>query len=283
MRRLVLAAMLLPLGHLATAAERPAANDMGKLLAYTINCTCVVGDRDWILEVYRQIFADAYGEAYANAIEAPLHNALADGWDRKMDLCERICELPVTRQLQLSLARADGGAVDASGVRAVLGPPPANEAAVAYVGTADGDAGKDAAWGDDQGTVATDDEDLRTAFPPQPSYCTFRNYAKGCTPPEEEARVVVVTPPQEEPVEAASAPAGDGGDGTPTTSAPVEAQEVSDVPVAAAQAPVEPDAEIDAGRTRSDFYEEAGTRDNWSSTLCRTSPSRPECRKAGGS
>lgn len=257
MRRLFLAALSVPLAQMAVAGERPGPDDMGKLLAYTVNCTCVVGDRDWILDIYRQIFAESYGEAYANALQAPLQGALSDGWDRHMGLCERICDLPVTRELQLALARADGGAVDGSGVRAVLGPPPEKEAEFVYVAPAGGDAESSAAGSGEQGTAVA-------------------------VVTEEEA-VIVVTPPEAESVAVMPAATAEPG------SVPGENVGEKAFPVAAEEAPpaaeilAEAEDEREGGQTRPDYFEEAGTGDNWSSMLCRTSPSRPECRKAGGS
>ena len=307
MRRL--AAMLLAVlafAQAAAAQTRPDAINMGKLLAYTVNCGCVAGEKDRILEVYRQIFADAYGEAYTNAMQAPLNDALKDGWDRKMSLCERICGLPVTRELQLSLARADGGPVDGSGVSAILGPPPENEPAVVYVSPGTGETTTvPASTGlSEQGAAVPAEEEGRTTFAPQPNYCVYRAYAKGCTPPEEEA-LVVIAPLEAAEAEAVAAPAGaavpqeqvtvesqeDDGDAgvavaVPETLPEVEAQVPQAAPETVAESPetqAEWEADIEAGDGVADYFEEAGTGDNWSSALCRSSPSKPECRKAGGS
>ncbi|MDA1071671.1 MAG: hypothetical protein O2825_09770, partial [Proteobacteria bacterium] len=127
MRLAVALLLLLACSRPVLAAERPDAENMGKLLAYTVNCGCVVGEKAWIIETYRAAFADAYGQGYADALQAPLQGALMDGWDRNMSLCKRICDQPVTRELQITLARADGGVVDGAALRALLGPAPADE------------------------------------------------------------------------------------------------------------------------------------------------------------
>ncbi len=241
MKSLILALPLLGLACLPAAAERPASDDMGKLLAYTVNCTCVVGEKDWILDVYRQIFTQAYGEDYTRALQSPLQGALSDGWDRHMDMCERICDLPLTREamadylgltldreLQLALARADGGPVDASGVRAVLGPPPAGEPAVVYVSPEGGEAAT---------VPATSGAAALAPIAPEVVPAAQVTEAEAIAVPD----VEVVVPE----------PAG------------VVEEAVDDRP--------------------PDYFEAAGTGDNWSSALCRSSPSKPECRKAGGS
>ena len=309
MRRLGAALLvLLALGQEAAAGTRPDAINMGKLLAYTVNCGCVAGEKDWILDIYRQIFSDAYGEAYTNAMQAPLNDALKDGWDRKMSLCERICGLPVTRELQLTLARADGGPVDGSGVRAILGPPPENEPAVVYVSPATGETTTvPAATGvSEQGAAvaAVPQEEDRTTFAPQPNYCVYRAYAKGCTPPEEEA-LIVVAPLEADEAEAVAVPAAAAAPQTqetaeskeddaaaavavavPETLPVVEAQvaEAASDPLGAGPEAADDVAlEVETGDGIPDYFEKAGTGDNWSSALCRSSPSKPECRKAGGS
>jgi len=236
--------VLWPLWGGAASAERPDAENMGKLLAYTVNCGCVVGEQDWILGVYRELFADAYGEAYADALQAPLQGALKDGWDRNMSLCKRICDQPVVGELQQSLARADGGAIDSSGIRAELGPAP--EVAAAVV--------------------------------PE-------------TPPEPAATVEALPASTNETPAAQPERSAQTGDDAESAAAAA--------PAASLPEPLEPEAiaqetnqdgetAIDdetlarerAGDT-SALYETAGTGDNWSSSLCRSSPSRPDCRKFG--
>ena len=288
MRLAVALLLLLACSRPVLAAERPDAENMGKLLAYTVNCGCVVGEKAWILETYRAVFADAYGQGFANALQAPLQGALMDGWDRNMSLCKRICDQPVTRELQMTLARADGGTVDGASLRALLGPAPAHEPAANDVVAAGGETATvpvEAAAG--VAVPQQGEAEARLVFPPQSNVCVYRNYARGCTPAEGEVPVAVAVEPA---VDTDSLEAIDGaspGQAETVLPAPAEAEVVVEAEAVVAtsvesayQAP-EAEAETSSGASIDALYTTAGSGDNWSTSICRASPSRPDCRKPG--
>jgi len=242
------ALFLVSLSQGAGAAERPDAENMGKLLAYTVNCGCVVGEQDWILGVYRELFADAYGETYADALQAPLQGALKDGWDRNMSLCKRICDQPVVHELQQSLARADDGTVDGSAIRSELGPAPEDAPVSAEAAPALAEAVApevDAVVGDEP-TVTPQ------AAPEEAGAVAAAPAADAAVPQAEQS------PEPEIPAAVVSEPSG------------TAASEAVD------------EAEVDSGPPDlSALFATSGSNYVASSAYCRTSPTRPTCRRVG--
>ncbi|MDA0218005.1 MAG: hypothetical protein O3B22_00220 [Proteobacteria bacterium] len=187
-----------------------------------------------------------------------------DGWDRNMSLCKRICDQPVTRELQITLARADGGVVDGAALRALLGPAPADEPVADDVVAAGGEIATvpvEAAAGVAAPEAAEDEVPVAVAIEPAADAEALE--AAGTADGADPAQAETVAPAPAEPEEV------------------VEAETVAAQSVEAAYQPPAAEADTSSGGGIESLYVTAGSGDNWSTSICRASPSRPDCRKPG--
>ncbi len=84
----------------ASADSAPQPDNYGTFLGRTIACSCVSGDRDFIMRVYDAILAEAFGETFARQARGHMKLALREAYDNQVVICRLTCDHETIQFLQ---------------------------------------------------------------------------------------------------------------------------------------------------------------------------------------